>query len=112
MKKIKFKIEYVPLSDAQIERHKDFDGLMAAFAAHPKPSFKERLKAKLFGNKFFVYMGGIITGAIITSMMWWGVNHYEANHQVVQNESAQHETGVATSIEEKGDASIQLQQAE
>ena len=78
MKKIKFKIEYVPLSDAQIERHKNFDALMTAFALHPKPTFSERMKAKLFGNKLIIYMGGIITGAVVTSLMWWGANQYQS----------------------------------
>src|SRR6185436_7417161 len=72
MRKIKFKIEYVPLSDDRIERHKDFDKLLAAYTAHPKPSWKSRL----FGNKFLVYTGGIITGAALASLLWWNASHF------------------------------------
>lgn len=78
MKKVKFKFEYVPLSDAQIERHKNFDALITAFALQPKPTFMDRVKAKLFENKLMIYAGGIITGAVVTSLMWWGATQFQS----------------------------------
>ncbi|HYV95112.1 MAG TPA: hypothetical protein VE978_25275 [Chitinophagales bacterium] len=84
MKKIKFKIEYVPLSDERIERHKDFSKLMGAFTANPKPDWKTRW----FGNKFMVYTVGIMTGAAISSLIWWNVNHFSEHKLSAQQDSA------------------------
>ena len=69
MRKIKFKTEYVPLSDDAISRHKDFDQLMSMYVAAPKINwFKRFLK-----NKWTMFGGGLMTGAIITSLLW--LNH-------------------------------------
>lgn len=69
MRKIKFKTEYVPLSDDAISRHKDFDQLMSIYVAAPKINwFKRFLK-----NKWTMFGGGLMTGAIITSLLW--LNH-------------------------------------
>lgn len=102
MKKIKFKIEYVPLSDAQIVRHKNFDALMTAFALHPKPTFSERMKAKLFGNKLIIYMGGIITGAVVTSLMWWGANQYQSKSLSEQQLVVNEQKGLRSVTDEQG----------
>jgi hypothetical protein len=69
MRKIRFKTEYVPLSDDAISRHKDFDQLMSMYVAAPKINwFKRFLK-----NKWTMFGGGLMTGAIITSLFWF--NH-------------------------------------
>lgn len=96
MRKIKFKIEYVPLSDERVERHKDFDKLMVAYTAHPKPSWKSRL----FGNKFLVYTGGIITGAALASLLWWNANHLNEN-KISARENSPEYTGSKTEQVEK-----------
>jgi hypothetical protein len=105
MKKIKFKIEYVPLSDAQVERHKNFDALMAAFAAHPKPGWKEQLKEKFFGNKLFVYAGGIITGAAISSLLWWNIGQADLNQELTAVPDS------ATVIEPTSPATVEMENA-
>lgn len=84
MKKIKFRIEYVPLSDDRIERHKNFDKLMAAYTAHPRPDWKSRL----FKNKYLVYAGGVITGAAIATLFWWNVNIPDKKEQQAQQQNA------------------------
>lgn len=86
MQKIKFKIEYKPLSDAAISKHKNFDALMGLYAAAPKPNFFQ----KLFQNKWMMFSGGIIIGSAITALI--AINNIKENLTIVQNMSAQQNT--------------------
>lgn len=70
MRKIKFKTEYVPLSDDAINRHKDFDQLMSAYVTAPKPNWFK----KFIQNKWTMFGGGLLTGAIVTSLLWYNQN--------------------------------------
>jgi hypothetical protein len=65
MQKIKFKIAYKPLTDDQVNKHKNFDALMGMYAAAPKPNFFQ----KLFQNKWMMFSTGIITGGLIATMI-------------------------------------------
>lgn len=65
MQKIKFKIEYKPLSDKAIDQYKNFDGLMAMYAAAPKPNLFQRI----FKNRWTMFSGGIIIGSAITALI-------------------------------------------
>lgn len=67
MRKIKFKTEYVPLSDEVINSHKNFDQLLSAYAAAPKPNWFKQFIQK----KWTMFGGGLMTGAIITSILWY-----------------------------------------
>jgi hypothetical protein len=67
MRKIKFKTEYVPLSDDAINRHKNFDQLLTTYAALPKPNWLHRL----MHNKWTMFGGGLMTGAIVASLFWF-----------------------------------------
>jgi hypothetical protein len=73
MRKIKFKTEYVPLSDDVINRHKDFDQLMAMYVAAPKTSWFK----KIIQKKWTMFGGGLMTGAIVASLLWY--NYEVAN---------------------------------
>ena len=73
MRKIKFKTEYVPLSDDAISRHKNFDQLMVAYAAAPKPNWFKQFIQK----KWTMFGGGLFTGAVITSALWYSYNAQE-----------------------------------
>ncbi len=64
MTKIKFKFHQKPLSDEQISSFKNFDSLMTAFVAAPKPSFQYRLTH----NRYFIYTTGIMSGIILTTI--------------------------------------------
>ncbi len=64
MTKIKFKFHQKPLSDEQISSFKNFDSLMTAFVATPKPS----LQYRLIHNRFFIYTTGIMSGIILTTI--------------------------------------------
>lgn len=70
MRKIKFKTEYVPLSDDAINRHKNFDQLMVVYAAAPKPNWFKQFIQK----KWTMFGGGLFTGAVITSALWYSYN--------------------------------------
>ena len=65
MTKIKFKFHQKPLSDEQINSFKNFDSLMTAFVAAPKPS----LQYRLIHNRYFIYTTGIMSGIIITAIV-------------------------------------------
>ena len=65
MQKIKFKIEYKPLSEKAINQYKNFDGLMAMYAAIPKPNLFQRI----FKNRWTMFSGGIIIGSAITALI-------------------------------------------
>ncbi len=65
MTKIKFKFHQKPLSEAQINSFKNFDSLMTAFVAAPKPSLQYRLTH----NRYFIYTTGIMSGIIITAIV-------------------------------------------
>ena len=67
MRKIKFKTEYVPLSDEVINSHKNFDQLLSAYVAAPKPNWFKQFIQK----KWTMFGGGLMTGAIITSLLWY-----------------------------------------
>ena len=64
MTKIKFKFHQKPLSDEQINSFKNFDSLMTAFVAAPKPS----LQYRLIHNRYFIYTTGIMSGIILTTI--------------------------------------------
>ncbi len=65
MTKIKFKFHQRPLSDEQIGSFKNFDSLMTAFVASPKPS----LQYRLIHNRIFIYTSGIMSGIIIATIV-------------------------------------------
>ncbi|MEO6167820.1 MAG: hypothetical protein ABIO46_02810 [Chitinophagales bacterium] len=80
MRKIKFKTEYVPLSDDVINRHKNFDQLMSAYVTAPKPNWFKQFIQK----KWTMFGGGLISGAIITSLLWYSQDITPVNTPVVQ----------------------------
>ncbi|MEZ5014279.1 MAG: hypothetical protein R2794_08310 [Chitinophagales bacterium] len=65
MQKIKFNISYKPLSDAQIGKHQNFDALLAAYTAAPKPNSIQQF----IHNKWIMFTGGIIIGSMITGLI-------------------------------------------
>lgn len=87
MRKIKFKTEYVPLSDDAINRHKDFDQLMAVYVATPKPNWFKRF----IQNKWTMFSGGLMTGAIVTSLLWLNHSNTEITQPVSQQTTASQE---------------------
>ncbi|MBA3649673.1 MAG: hypothetical protein H0W62_14195 [Chitinophagales bacterium] len=66
MKRMKFKVQYVPLSDEAINRHKDFDLLLQMYNAAPKAGWFQRYVK----NRWTLFGSGLITGAILTSLFW------------------------------------------
>ena len=83
MKKIKFKFHQKPLSEAQINSFKNFDSLMTAFVAAPKPSLQYRLTH----NRFFIYTTGIMSGIILTTIATFLIFNTE-NNQISQLQNA------------------------
>jgi len=65
MQKIKFKTEYKPLPDEVINRHKNFDALLAVYAVAPKINFFQ----KFLKNKWTMFSGGIIIGTVATLLL-------------------------------------------
>lgn len=102
MQKIKFKIEYKPLSDAAISKHKDFDALMKAYVAAPKPNFIKRF----LNNKWMLFSGGIISGAAITALLLTNTTHtsdtiaVEGKNEatLAENSVAQNENFIAAEL--------------
>lgn len=80
MRKIKFKTEYVPLSDEVINSHKNFDQLLSAYVAAPKPNWFKQFIQK----KWTMFGGGLMTGAIITSLLWYNQETLFENDTLVQ----------------------------
>jgi hypothetical protein len=97
MQKIKFKIEYKPLSDQAINQYKNFDGLMAMYAAIPKPNLFQRI----FKNRWTMFSGGIIIGSAITALIALnsGNNHTESNILFIQQP-------VAAQVDEKNEVAV------
>ena len=80
MRKIKFKTEYVPVSDDAIDQHKDFGALMALYAAAPKPNWFK----KFIQNKWTMFGGGLMTGAIVASMFWYNQTTSTVEEKIAQ----------------------------
>lgn len=97
MQKIKFKIEYKPLSDKAINQYKNFDGLMAMYAAIPKPNLFQRI----FKNRWTMFSGGIIIGSAITALITLnsGNNHTESNISFIQQP-------VVAQVDEKNEVAV------
>ncbi len=74
MQKIKFKTEYKPLADEVINKHKNFDVLLAAYAATPQLTFLQQL----LKNKWTMFSGGIIIGTVATLLIT--VNQQDKNN--------------------------------
>ncbi|GDX52380.1 hypothetical protein LBMAG27_14270 [Bacteroidota bacterium] len=114
MTKIKFKFHQKPLSDEQISSFKNFDSLMTAFVAAPKPS----LQYRFIHNRFFIYTTGIMSGIIITSLvatLFFNQNASVKNQiaatdinqtktkTVVQSEDRKNSTSITISLSKKVD---------
>ena len=78
MQKIKFKIAYKPLTDNEVNKHKNFDALMGMYAAAPKLNFFQ----KLFKNKWTMFSSGLITGSIIATIV--ALNSGQHNTPIAQ----------------------------
>lgn len=78
MQKIKFKIAYKPLTENEVNKHKNFDALMGMYAAAPKLNFFQ----KLFKNKWTMFSSGLITGSIIATIV--ALNSGQHNTPIAQ----------------------------
>lgn len=86
-KKIKFKIEYAPLSDDRISKHKDFDGLIAAYAVTPKQNVFKRW----LNNRYVLFGAGLVVGITFSALMFWN-NIFIDDKQVESKQIATEQT--------------------
>ncbi|MGB3074235.1 MAG: hypothetical protein WBB36_02885, partial [Chitinophagales bacterium] len=102
MRKIKFKTEYVPLSDDTINRHKNFDLLLSAYVTAPKPNWFKQFIQK----KWTMFGGGLISGAIITSLFWYNQDVVTMHEPIV--EQIKNETTIQDKLENRPEAEERL----
>ncbi|MEP7127642.1 MAG: hypothetical protein ABI729_02190 [Chitinophagales bacterium] len=102
MRKIKFKTEYVPLSDDTINRHKNFDQLLSAYVTAPKPNWFKQFIQK----KWTMFGGGLISGAIITSLLWYNQDVVTMQQPVV--EQIKNESTIQEKLDNRAEAEKRL----
>ena len=102
MTKIKFKTEYKSLPDEVINRHKNFDALLAAYVVAPKLNFFQ----KLLKNKWTMFSGGIIIGTVVTLFVTLNDQTSTQNNQVANESVRSIENNISNSTAGNENADI------
>ena len=108
MTKIKFKTEYKSLPDEVINRHKNFDALLAAYVVAPKLNFFQ----KLLKNKWTMFSGGIIIGTVVTLFVTLNDQTSTQNNQVANESVRSIENNISKSTAGNENADIIRSKAE
>ena len=108
MTKIKFKTEYKSLPDEVINRHKNFDALLAAYVVAPKLNFFQ----KLLKNKWTMFSGGIIIGTVVTLLVTLNDQTSTQNNQVANESVRSIENNISNSTAVNKNEDINATKAE
>lgn len=108
MTKIKFKTEYKSLPDEVINRHKNFDALLAAYVVAPKLNFFQ----KLLKNKWTMFSGGIIIGTVVTLLVTLNDQTSTQNNQVVNESVRSIENNISNSTADNKNEGVNASKAE